>query len=249
MHAATIGRSEEFLRLRGALGPYDPNNWSYGVADTLPETVARFREACGAVGLELPSALTSDVEAITLVAREPGLFLAYTHGDPCPVNARVVDGRLRLFDYEFGMFRHALLDGVYWRVPLPTDLEVNQLPEHVPPRLEGAYRAELVKGCPEAGDDARFQRAVVSACGYWLIWTTAIDLPYTLAQAEEESLTEVRQRILVRLDAFAAMVDELGHLQALSKVARDLATRLRALWPPDMEPLPRYPAFRSRPGC
>ena len=74
-----------------------------------------------------------------------------------------------MLDFEFARVGHALLDGVYGRVPFPTCWCIGQLPEHVTQVMERAYRTELAQGCPAARDDAHYARAVAEACAYWMI--------------------------------------------------------------------------------
>jgi hypothetical protein len=240
MHAATVGREAEYQRLREALErkPSDPP-----AADAPP--YSRFHEACAALEFALPGGVAAELERVAASMRAPGPFLAYTHGDPCPGNDRCADGRLRLFDFEFGRFRHALCDGVYGRVPFPTCWCVNRLPTELPPRMEAVYRAELVKGCPEAGDDVLFRRAVVEAVAHWTVETAGWHLTAAIREDSTWGIATIRQRLLVRLDNLAALTKEYGHLGTLGTAAREIAAQLRALWPPEADQMPLYPAFRN----
>jgi hypothetical protein len=238
MHAATIGRETEYRRLQDALGapaPEPPDGPGY----------PRFREACETLDFRLSSEFEAEIATVTASMREPGPFLAYTHGDPCPDNTRCSGDSLRLLDFEFGAFRHALRDGVYGRILFPTCWCVNRLPLAIAPRMEAVYRAELVKGCPEAGDDTRFSRVVVEACAHWALETAQWHLPEALKEDGQWGLATVRQRLLVRFDQAAALTEELGHLEALGAALHALAARLRMLWPAEADAMPLYPAFRG----
>jgi hypothetical protein len=243
MHAATIGREAEYQRLQDALGARSPGNPGQSSSP-----YNSFREGCGALGIALTPGVAAALEAVAAAMREPGPFLAYTHGDPCPDNNRYADGRLRLFDFEYGAFRHALRDGVYGRVPFPTCWCVNRLPPDVPPRMEAAYRQELVKGCPEARDNDCFHRAVVEASAHWTFDTIGWHLSHALEQDREWGIATTRQRVLVRLDNLAALTGQLGHLEELGETAQEIAARLRALWPSEADAMPLYPAFRGGNG-
>jgi hypothetical protein len=238
MHAATIGCEAEYRSLRSALAGDCLESAPTGPA------YPRFREGCDAIGISLPPSFEAALEVVTASMRAPGPFLAYTHGDPCPDNNRYIGGHLRLFDFEFGSFRHALRDGAYGRVPFPTCWCVNRLPADVPPRMEAVYRSELAKGCPEANDDTRFRRAVVEASAHWTFETTGWHLLDALKQEDEWGIATLRQRVLVRLDNLAALTEEFGHLETLGATAREIAMRLRTLWPPEADQMPLYPAFR-----
>jgi hypothetical protein len=109
--------------------------------------------------------------------------------------------------------------------------------------MEDAYRHELIKGCPEAGDDALFYRAVVEACAYATIamWRWAFP---ALEADEEWGLASWRQRILRRLDILAETAATFRHLEAVGETSGRIATKLRSIWPPEADAMPYYPAFR-----
>jgi hypothetical protein len=243
MHAATIGHGEEFARLRQQLGPSAPNDRT-AQAEQAREGFQNLQSGCEALGIVVPRAATVEAEMVAATMQDPGPFLAYTHGDPCPDNDRLDDGHLRLFDFEFGGFRHALLDGVYGRAPFPTCWCVNRLPSHLPAAMEAAYRAELIQGCPQASNEALFASAVVAACTYWMLVTLSWHLSDAREKDDEWGISTIRQRILTRLDSFAATADEFRSFPSLSAVSRALAAKLRSVWPPEADAMPLYPAFR-----
>ena len=170
MHAITLGKSGTYTSARRALGK-GAQRPSASLAD-FDVRVRRFKRGCEALSVALPPSLEDELRLVGTTMRTPGAFLAYTHGDPCPDNALYSGGVVRLVDFEFGGFGHALLDAVYGRMPFPTCWCVNRLPAMIPAEMEAAYRAELVKGCPQAGDDAFFYPALVEACAWWMITTT-----------------------------------------------------------------------------
>ncbi|HZT40676.1 MAG TPA: phosphotransferase [Chthonomonadaceae bacterium] len=243
MHAATIGRAEEYRQFFRGLGAAD--------TDLYAEEVGRLEEnprwdpaACESVGLDYPAEFDAEARTVLAAMRDPGPFLAYTHGDPCPDNNRLLDGQIRFFDFETGGFRHALLDGVYARVPFPTCWCVNRLPAHLPSQMEAVYRAEFAKGCPQAEDDFLFARSLTEACALWCLRTVSWPLAGALKEDSTWGISTIRQRILMRLDGFAETTEQFGHLPVMGATARDLASRLRAVWP-DADAMPLYPAFRS----
>src|SRR5260370_39221368 len=98
-----------------------------------------------------------------------------------------------------------LLDAAYFHVPFPTCWCVSRFPPEIPPRMQAAYRAELVKGCPEAGDGRRFQTSLVECCAWWTIATVSWSLLGALKEDGQWGISSLRQRQLLRLDNFAAM--------------------------------------------
>src|SRR5260370_14766836 len=118
------------------------------------------------------------------------------------------------------------------------------MPEHVPLRMEEAYRAELAKGCPEAADDTLFYRAVVEACVFWMLdWYHEFPLPALLEKDRTIVTSTVRQRLLMRSDILAKTAEEFGHIEAIGAIVPAIAAKLRATLP-EADHMPYYPAFR-----
>lgn len=241
LHALSIGKHPEFARIREALGPSDLADGYYHYEWFTP-TLQHTMET---VGLSLGHAVEREVELLKQSLLNPGPFLAFTQGDSCPDNCLWINSSIRLLDFEGGMFSHALKEGVYGRIHFPTCWCVYRMPEHVPLRMEEAYRAELVKGCPEAADNKLFYQAVVEACAFWMLdWYHEFPLAQLLEQDRLIVTSTVRQRFLMRSELFARTTEEFGHLEALGKAAKTLATKLSEVWTPDEYAMPLYPAFR-----
>jgi hypothetical protein len=244
MHALTVGRANEYAEIRDALATGAATVRAPLARPNLGDDIRRFKQGCDALGVQVRVRLDDELRLVAASIQEPGPFLAYTHGDPCPDNALYSNGNLRLVDFEFGGFGHALLDAAYGRMPFPTCWCVNRLPVAIPTRMEFAYRAELVKGCPEASDDRLFYPALVEACACWMITTTSWHLEKALSQDGQWGIATMRQRVLMRLDAFVRVAEQFGYLEATAATAADMAARARALWPPEADEAPSYPAFR-----
>jgi hypothetical protein len=242
MHAATIGWNEQFVHIRAALGPYTPGDQGYRwLADG-------FLDTAKALDVPLRSGAAAELEMLINVLSNPGPFLAYTHGDPCPDNWVWAGERLRLFDFEIGAFRHALTDGVYGRIHFPTCWCVNRLPDRIPALMESAYRDELARACPAAQDDHLFERAVVEACTYWVLQLCSRNMRSILKLIDEDfewGISTVRQRVLLRAGILEQLTAERGYLVALGATFADIAAKLRARWPAEAGMMPYYPAFRS----
>src|SRR5262249_10829632 len=103
----------------------------------------------------------SELELLSARLGNPGPWLSLVHGDPCPDNALLVDGRIRLIDYEWARPSHALLDGLYWRMGFPTCWCAGRIPADVAARVDAIYRAELARKMPLALDDAASEAAHV----------------------------------------------------------------------------------------
>ena len=264
LHAMTIGMEDEFLRIREMLGPSkdDSDYYDYTwLAATLHDTVAL-------LDIKLAKGADAELAALAVAMQHPGPFLAFTQGDSCPDNCLYIGSALSsetsqgehtkaqgtkmqaqtdlcLLDFEGGMFRHALVEGVYGRMHFPTCWCVYRLPKQIPSRMEAAYRAELVKGCPAASDDRLFYHAVAEACALWMLdWYHEFPLSELLEEDRKIVTSTVRQRLLVRSDTLAQVTEEAGHMEAIGATVRAIATKLRTLWP-EADALPYYPAFCS----
>src|SRR5207248_2722089 len=199
MHAETIGCQERYWQCRDALGPRpDWKRWT-----PLEERRKALQDGFAAIGIEPAAGFEAEFRQLAAAMADPGPFLAYVHGDPCPYNCRIADGRLRLFDFETSGFRHAMLDAAYGRITFPTCWCVNRLPAHIAPMMEAAYRAQLVDACPAAADERRFHQEIVHCCAAWMILSGTWILDEVHKDDWSWGLSTWRQRVLLRLDALA----------------------------------------------
>lgn len=271
LHAGTTGKEMIFTRIREDLAPRQPSwgwvpHWQRTPAayarllQTLPEEVRQMgfasfqwmpfvlRQATDTLSLNAPLQAIAELEMVMRALREPGPFLAYTHGDPFPGGNFLITGnRPRLVDFENGDYRHALCDAVYARMCMPTCWDAQQLPYQMVLRVEQAYRAELVKGCPEAVDDRRFAQELVHACAYWTLMLCQFDaLAHFPTGDRYWKAYRMCQRFLTRFERFAETTAAYGYLEALGALFAAMASVLRTRWPAYARQLPTYPAFQTK---
>jgi hypothetical protein len=241
MHAATAGRLEEYKPLRLALGRQGDHE-----VQRVSKLVSSWISSLDSLDLSLDRGATDDLERVRQTVLHPGPFLAHVHGDPCPDNWWQVAGRMRLFDFELGGFRHALQDGVYGRIHFPTCWCVNRFPEDLPEAMENAYRSELVLGCPQAGEDGVFYPAVVELCAFWFLVTCQWrnGLAALMKEDGQWGIATLRQRVLVRGQVLVELTSQFHHLEALGASVARLLELLRNRWPEEADQMPLYPAFR-----
>jgi Phosphotransferase enzyme family len=241
LHAATTGKGTAYLdMLRSITGKESPDPWHERVQRIFSQLAASLASA----GVELDAACLSEVQALgeSLLLKASAAVL--THGDPCPDNALVVDGEMRLIDFEFAGLRPPLVDGAYGRVPFPTCWCVSRLPQNLVSAMETSYREELRQASSWVGDEQAWRRAVVEASAFWLVSDVAEWLlPVALKEERVWGISTFRQRLLMRLPLFTELTREYGHLPALGHLAQQFADRLVRRWP-ELEPMPLYPAFR-----
>lgn len=240
LHALSIGRQEEYRRIREALGPDNPSaiHASY---DWLFPTLRSMAEQ---LGVPLHPGVDEELTNLAATLSEPGPFYTFKQTDAAPDNCLWHDGHLRLIDFEGARYAHALLEGVYCRMPFPTCWCVYRIPEAIMQRAENAYRAELARTCPAASDDTLFYHGIAETCIYWSLSFHAWMRPLKemLVQDHHSVALTDRQRSLLYVQAAARASEEFNHLRALGTTQRAIADELAARWPEAVEP-PYYPAF------
>jgi hypothetical protein len=176
----------------------------------------------------------------------PGPFLAFCQGDVnAPGNCLRQNARLRLYDYDCGGYRHALVEGLAGRLTWGC---MSRIPADVVRAMDVAYREELATGCAAAAEVGPYRQALVEAAARWHVFHVVWRLPTGLERDFLRGLTTFRQQLLAWLDAFVGVVDEFGWATALGESARAVGRCLRARWPPETRQLPYYPAFREGNG-
>jgi len=196
------------------------------------------------LGVATKATFLQEVQEIASAVLQPGPFLAYIHGDPCPDNVFDSAEQMRLIDFEFAHFGHALIDATYARMIFPTCWCANRLPRSVVVQMENRYRTEFIQGCSEAQEDRVWEGALVAMCGHWLLKTLAWHLEAALDADQSWGLASLRQRITARLEAFVGASEEFGRCPALHDTAGRLLDVLGERWP-ETPSLPLYPAFQS----
>ena len=164
------------------------------------------------------------------------------HGDPCPDNTHIVDGRCRIFDFETAGWGPLALDASYLLAPFPSCWCFGSLPAPAAGPALQAYRDEM-SGAGVSLDDS-WEVALTAALAGWVVARGA-GIGRALEQDRDWGTTTIRPRVLTWLGSFidaAARVDELPRLLSLASALR---TALRDRWPSAVTP--SYPAL-ARPG-
>jgi hypothetical protein len=253
LHAATTGRYEEYRQIRLGLGPaphplklyHDP--WSEARLSPIPanevdEAISSYHETFAALGLRSNPGVEDEIAHVTTVVEaDPGPFFAYCKGDQNAAGDYLRrQTKPRLFDFDQGGFRHALIEGMPGRMTWGCQMRI---PARVQSEMERAYRAALSRGYAEVADDRVFYRGMVEAGARWNILHLIHRVPAALSGDYQRGLTTLRQQVIAWLEAFADLSEERQRLQALGKSAREAVKRLRGLWPAEVCSLPYYPAF------
>jgi hypothetical protein len=230
MHAATIGIEPD---------RYRSVTWDL---TSLVAAGEKVRGALASVDVTPPPGVDADLAEVDALLSDPS-FRCLTHGDPCPDNTRLRDGRLLLFDFEDAGTRHAVLDCVFLHLPFPSCWCWAQIPEAVVHKARDAHRATLAPACPAILDDGVYLRAIAAAAAAWVVVHLQYSLPGAIEADRSWGLATTRLRLVTWLDVLAATTAEAAAFPALHTLAVDLAARLRHLWP-DLPPVDPYPPFR-----
>ncbi|MDE0400041.1 MAG: phosphotransferase [Candidatus Poribacteria bacterium] len=259
--ALSIGRGEEFLKIRNSIIPIKQKSEDFHSVYT-----EKLTEICDAAGVtrhqESIPQLKSLVDFLDPFSRFHGL----THGDLYPVNVyqSTSKSRVYVFDYEFGHFQHILVDGFQIRVHLDVWAEVSRFPDDVMQEMEKTYRTAVATACPEIQDDEWFYQRLIEACVYEtirciyrffeppkIVFSNVLnDRPagdYEALRTDPNynhwGLPAVRRRVFYRLGMLAQLTEEHNYLQALGATARKIQDKFSTIWPLEVREMPLYTAF------
>jgi Ser/Thr protein kinase RdoA (MazF antagonist) len=209
-----------------------------------PDAVARgkdaFLGAAASLGLAVASAGT-EIDQLSLMLTDTA-YQGLVHGDPCPDNVRLVDGRCRIFDFEHSGWGLVALDASYLLAPFPSCWCFGRLPASVTAPAMAAYRGRLEAAGIDQGPS--WDVAMTAALGVWIVaWWHAF--AKALEEDPEWGTTTMRPRLLTWLRSFIFAAGRSGALPDLRALAGDLHERLSARWPQAVTA--DYPAL-ARPG-
>jgi hypothetical protein len=233
--AGTMGTelAERYERLRLAL----PGGAGLGRrqeaarwCEALPRAAAWFV----ALGFPVDAAFDRACARVAEAYAEPGVFLAFSHGDPAPSNNLIGPTGARLLDFEYGTYRHALYDVTGWYILCP-------LPEAWAAILHNAFRQHLAGMCSLAADEATYRAAWATMCAYramaLLSWFPLNILDADRPWAEGWTMRGALLTAATRLERATAGVSE---LEAISDAASRLAGAARDRWPDIGEGVPEW---------
>ena len=223
-----------------------PTRVSHHRIHDLENALAGFATVLQEFGVRCSGAVHDELKGALHELTRPGPYLAFTHGDATPANAFVSGVRVRLFDWETGGFRHALLDGSFARLRYLHSVWARRIPSSLQRRMLSAYREELLKGFAAAAEPGRFDFAHASCCAAWLAGLCRF-LPDVVERDKKFGRSTLRQRIIAGFEHFIALANETDLFPALAEAVGKMATRLRSLWPAEDQALPLYRALAASP--
>lgn len=239
LHASTIGLESEFREFQRRQNVQATSRHRVYRLETC---LAEFPEIARQIGMNVSPQAESDMVKALDIIRNPGPFLALTHGDVTPGNAFFHDGQVRWLDFETADFRHALLDGSFGRMRYLHSVWARSIPISIQRKIITEYRRELSRGCPEATDDTVFGSALIASSAAWMAGLCE-ELPAVMQQDRKWGRATSRQRIIAALEHFTVLAQELDNFLALAAVTDSIARALRYRWPETDCTLRPYDAY------
>lgn len=231
MHAATVGREEDFAALLRRAGlPLSDD----GIAAQIPDAlVAVPRMLSDELDLgETPESILHRVERSGRLFAH-GAFRAFSPADLCPDNIIVNDEGVRFLDYEWGGFRDATLDITYALASFPGCLCHFDLSTERAQAMIDAWRAEVVGIWPHLADDHVLASKILDAQLIWVWLSTYWFLPNDharIAAAREHHLSVPRSAaLLARWSVLADQAERTG-ASDVAEFAHRVVTALRVKW-------------------
>ena len=235
VHAWTADREPEYQAIRRRLDlPRESQRWS----DVTDVGIEQFRRTAAALGVDAPPAVEAEARHVVEQLRARGWWRGLVHGDPCPDNTSVIDGQVRLFDFEHTNYGSVLLDASYVMAPFPTCWCFGRLPPAISERAVAAYRAVLATVHPEAADDERWGAELGVALASWVLARGQV-IETAMTDDGEWGTTTMRPRLLQWMDAFLAVRS--SGLPAVTRTIAALRDELGAHWADAR--LPDYPSL------
>lgn len=175
MHAATVGREEDFGALLRRVGVTDSAD---GISAQIPDALAAVPRML-ASDLEIEDVPTALLERVERSGRlfAHGAFRAFSPSDLCPDNIIVNEEGVRFLDYEWGGFRDATLDITYALASFPGCLCHFDLSDDRAQAMIDAWRSEVVGIWPHLADDRVLASKILDAQLIWVWLTTYWFLP------------------------------------------------------------------------
>ncbi|MGG7099609.1 kinase [Rhodococcus sp. 24CO] len=226
MHAATVGREEDFTALlRRAEVVHSSDEVADQVARVVTDVPSMLADTLGVV--VDPNILEQVHHAQNLFSG--GRFRAFSPSDLCPDNIIVNGEGVRFLDYEWGGYRDALLDITYALVSFPGCLCNVDLTEERASAMVDAWRSEVVGMWPALADEAELGRGLVEAQLIWVWLSTYMFLPNDharIAAVREHYLSIPRSDALLRRWARLARSAELAGNAAVQAHANEVVAAL-----------------------
>lgn len=249
MHADTFGKAKDFNEILQRIYPNALRLHSLSEKD-FTDFLNCIQRHIGKTSIELAQELA---EIHRVMSADD--FKVLLHGDICPDNVYFQQSNMQIIDFEYGDLGHALIDGVYLRMSMPSCWCSKTIPENIVTQMENIYHHALKAKLSSSEDNSLYNKALVYACAFWIIRVVNWHVDEVIQQeiicpsgpVDPDSLWEpeknaFRPRILSRLAAFIQIARKHQQLPAFTHVASNLLNYLRNTWPTTSF-IEHYPVF------
>lgn len=247
MQATTYGHQDAFYERLELSGTRPREDRLIFAGSTMARCWAVLGDlAAGGAGLPATSGADTDFEELTARLAEPGPLLALSTGDLAPQNCRLLDGAVRLLDFESACYRHVMLDAAHFRLPFCGAPCWARVPADVGEAMEAAFRSELGRVCVAVLDERTYRTGMALATAAWAVIRLA-RLPKLLARDKPHPMGFSRRGQLV--DTLQSAIDAArvaGTLGSLRTWFEQAVAALRRVWPEVPAAQEVYPALRER---
>ena len=234
LHGWSIGRTAEFEQARARYSP--AAGPSHGGSTGSSVSAASSCASPRASGW-LRRGSTREIDGLVRTLRG-SRYRSFVHGDLCPDNVRLADGRMRIFDFEESSLGSAALDAAYLLAPFPSCWCFASVPADIADLAMGAYRSALEASDVEVADD--FDTELTAALAGWVV-ARGTQIERALERDEDWGTTTIRPRLMSWTERLAAAAAAAGTFPRLRMAAEGLRDRFRSLWPAEV--IPAYPAL------
>jgi hypothetical protein len=243
MHAAGVGRENEFVELQNGRSTLSPRSDS--TVDFRVERRELFEEAFDVLGVDVHPRFWPEVDRLEGAIHDAETFRTLIHADAGPQNFLVGD-EMRMIDFEFGVYLNAMCDLGGARVGFPQTSGTAWVEPEDASIFENAYREIAIGFWPEAADDLFVEHLMMGA-GHWALnrfaggWSRFFrDM---ISGSSEGDEAQMRRRHHANL--WTLFCESADAFDVLGPISVTLGSGLRALQRhfPDMVPPDPYPAL------
>lgn len=253
LQAASIGHEPQFRAAQSRLGATKPPcDGSMDIRELLPSMRACFE----ALHVTPADDFESELMHIGAAVHDDNPFRALCHCDAGMHNVLWLDdGQVRIVDFEFANYQHALVDIVCARMEYPCAYHGRPLPPTLVVEMENAYRVELAKTLPAASDDNMFYDALLQNCAHWALselwgsWEAYLQQRLKGGEGYDSSgnvtpqgAEQFRRRFAAYFRAFITTSEQFDRLPATRITLSRVLDALHQHWG-IIEPLPPFPVF------
>ncbi len=243
IHGSTLNRQGQFDQICSSF------NHRYikddGVEQSLHDYSLYLEKISKKLKIELSSNIENELKEILEVILDPSEFYGFVHWDPCPDNCKVVDGEMKIYDFERSAYANIFVDAAYLLMRFPSCWCVGDIPESLIESGNLVYRETLGSYLPAILDDIAYREQMAIACMFWFLRSTENQFEEALLADRKRGTATIRQRILIRAKVSSGLLSKTGKFENLSNFIHQVYVTLSEKWEIDTKQLDYYPALNS----